>query len=72
MIHLVTGATGALGAAVVRGLQREGKSVRVLVRDAARFRSMFPELAAQVVTGDILSPKDVQRAVEASMWSYTA
>ena len=64
MKYLVTGATGAIGSAVVRQLAAEGKEVRAFVRDADKFHRLLPDVPAEVVTGDALNPDDVHRAVE--------
>jgi len=40
MKYLITGATGAIGSAIVRQLAAEGKEVRTFVRDAEKFH--FP------------------------------
>lgn len=56
------GATGLLGAPVARGLQAAGCAVRVMSRQAARARSMFPP-PFEVVEGDALHPGDVERAL---------
>ena len=63
MKYLITGATGAIGSAIVRQLAAEGKEVRVFVRDAEKFRRLLPDVPAEVLTGDALNPADVQRAV---------
>jgi uncharacterized protein YbjT (DUF2867 family) len=63
MKYLVTGATGAIGSGVVRQLTAEGKEVRAFVRNADKFRRLLPDVPAGVVTGDVLNPADVRRAV---------
>lgn len=55
--------TGAIGNAVVRQLAAEGKEVRAFVRDAEKFHRLLPDVLAEVVTGDVLNPADVRRAV---------
>ena len=64
MKYLITGATGALGRAMVKLLSDQASDVRVFVRDKTRFRKRFPDLPAQVVTGDLLDPVAVKQAVE--------
>lgn len=59
---LVTGATGSLGAAMVRRLK--GGDLRVLVRDADAFRQRFPDVDAQVLEGDLSEPEDIDRAID--------
>ncbi|MCK4315177.1 MAG: NAD-dependent epimerase/dehydratase family protein [Anaerolineae bacterium] len=63
MKYLVTGATGAIGSGVVRQLAVEGKEIRAFVRDADKFHRLLPDVPAGVVTGDVLNPADVRRAV---------
>jgi len=63
MKYLVTGATGAIGSAIVRQLAAEGKEVRAFVRDVEKFHRLLPDVPAGVLTGDALNPADVQRAV---------
>ena len=63
MKYLITGATGAIGSAIVRQLAAEGKEVRAFVRDVEKFHRLLPDVPAEVVTGDALNPADVQRAV---------
>lgn len=60
---MVTGATGYVGAAVVRRLLREGWTVRLLVRDATKLDA---ELARQIVVieGDAESEADLVRAMQ--------
>ena len=59
---LVTGATGFIGRHLALRLLRQGRAVRLLVRDPAR---LDPELAAgaQVLRGDLLEPASLVPAV---------
>ncbi len=59
---LVTGASGFIGRHLALRLLREGRAVRLLVRDPAR---LDPELAAaaQVLRGDLLEPASLLPAV---------
>ncbi len=61
---LITGATGAVGSAVVRQLAAEGKEIRAFVRDEEKFRRLLPDVSAEVITGNALNPDDVRQAVE--------
>ncbi|MFC7045778.1 NAD-dependent epimerase/dehydratase family protein [Halobacteriaceae archaeon GCM10025711] len=58
---LVTGATGAIGSAVLRVLDDSGDDVRAFVRDGTALGSQHPDV--EVVTGDILDPGAVAEAV---------
>jgi 2-alkyl-3-oxoalkanoate reductase len=58
---LVTGASGALGRALLNRLRREGESVRVLVRRPSPELERWPDV--QVVYGDLGDPDAVARAV---------
>jgi predicted dehydrogenase/uncharacterized protein YbjT (DUF2867 family) len=49
---LVTGATGYIGAHLVRALLRQGDSVRILARNPSRTR-LLQEAGAEVVVGDL-------------------
>lgn len=62
MTTLVTGATGFVGAAVVRALLAAGEPVRVLARPTSP-RDNLAGLAVEVVTGDLTRPKTLQSAV---------
>jgi dihydroflavonol-4-reductase len=62
---LVTGASGFVGAAVVRALLAEGRRVRVLVRPTSP-RTNFQDLDVEVATGDLLDPASIDRAVAGS------
>ena len=61
---LITGATGAIGSALVRQLAAEGEEVRAFVRDAEKFKRLLPNVSAEVITGNALNPDDVRQAVE--------
>lgn len=60
---LVTGGTGTVGAAVVRRFVTRGDSVRVLVRSDAS-AAVARDLGAEPVSGDVLDPSAVRRAVD--------
>jgi dihydroflavonol-4-reductase len=60
---LVTGATGLLGANLVRELETRGMAVRVLVRRNSDLRVLDGTLAERVV-GDILDAASLHRAVD--------
>jgi dihydroflavonol-4-reductase len=59
---LVTGATGFVGANVVRELLRDGRTVRVLVRPSSDRRTI-EGLPLDVCEGDLLDPASLARAV---------
>lgn len=66
---LVTGASGALGAAVAAEAARGGATVVVTGRDAARLAAVREGLAGaghESVAADLLSPPDVAALVEAA------
>ena len=58
---LVTGGTGFVGRFVVRALQAEGRTVRVLCRQPAKARALFGH-TAEVVTGDLLARDSLRAA----------
>ncbi|WP_119729202.1 NAD(P)H-binding protein [Thermomonospora amylolytica] len=58
---LVTGATGNVGAEVVRALAASGVPVRALVRDASRAE---PRPGVEYVTGDLNRPESVKPALD--------
>lgn len=62
MKALVTGATGFVGAAVVRALLRAGVEVRALVRSTSR-RGNLDGLPVECVEGDLLDLASLRRAV---------
>ena len=60
---LVTGATGTVGAHVVRELRRRGTPVRAFARDAEKAnRLLGPEV--ELAVGDFGDPATVRAAVE--------
>jgi dihydroflavonol-4-reductase len=59
---LVTGATGFVGANVVRELLARGQAVRVLARPTSD-RQAIAGLPVQICEGDLLDPSSVRRAV---------
>ena len=63
MRALVTGATGFVGAAVARALDRAGWQVRVLARGGSN-RGNLQELAAEVVEGELADLASLQSALE--------
>jgi dihydroflavonol-4-reductase len=62
MRALVTGATGFVGAAVVRALLREGWQVRALVRSGSN-RSNLQHLALEIAVGDLSDRPSLDRAL---------
>lgn len=63
MVSLVTGATGFVGAALVRRLLAEGAAVRVLARARAN-RRLLEGLPVEIAVGDLTDPATLDRAVE--------
>lgn len=59
---LVTGATGSLGAALVRLLKDE--DLRVLVRDEDAFLERFGDIDVDVYEGDLCEEEDIDRAID--------
>ncbi len=66
---LVTGATGFVGAAVVRRLLAAGEAVRVLTRPASD-RTNLDGLDVEVVTGDLTEPATLAPAVQGCATVY--
>jgi dihydroflavonol-4-reductase len=62
MKTLVTGASGFIGSAIVRRLLGDGKDVRVLTRAGSR-RDNIDGLPVETMTGDLLNPPSLSRAV---------
>jgi nucleoside-diphosphate-sugar epimerase len=67
MKALVTGASGFTGRVLARRLARDGAQVRVIVRDASRWRPESDQASIEVVEGDICDQRpvaDAMRGVE--------
>ena len=62
MTTLLTGATGFVGAAVLRCLVEAGHNVRALVRPSSD-RSNLSGVDCETVTGDLAEPESLKRAV---------
>jgi nucleoside-diphosphate-sugar epimerase len=60
--YLVTGATGSLGAALVR--QLAGKDLHVLVRSEEAFEERFEDVDATVVEGDLSEQDTIDIAID--------
>ena len=67
--HVVFGATGALGSAVVRALVAEGMPVRAAVTDEEEAKEMLPGGAA-IVHGDAEDPDSTRRACRGATTIY--
>jgi uncharacterized protein YbjT (DUF2867 family) len=61
MKYLITGATGDVGSRVVEHLLKRDIRPRVLVRDAAKARSLFGE-HADIFAGDLAEPASMRNA----------
>jgi uncharacterized protein YbjT (DUF2867 family) len=62
-MHLVAGATGALGGKIVRQLLARGEPVRALIRDPAH-RAPLEQVGASTVLGDLRNPASLRTACE--------
>jgi dihydroflavonol-4-reductase len=62
MTTLLTGATGFVGAAVLRRLVAAGHNVRALVRPNSNCRNLSG-VDCEIVTGDLADPESLKRAV---------
>ena len=69
MTTLVTGATGFVGAAVVRRLLARGETVRVLTRPASD-RSNIDDLPVEIALGDLLAPDSLPAALSSCRSLY--
>lgn len=67
-MHLVLGATGGVGGAIVRELKRRGLPVRAVVRDPERLR----EPGVEVVRGDVRHMPDLLAAAKGAEVLYQA
>jgi nucleoside-diphosphate-sugar epimerase len=59
---LITGATGSLGATLMKLLVHE--DLRVLVRDEEEFRERFGDIDVQVFEGDLCEEEDIDAAID--------
>ncbi|MDQ3172060.1 MAG: SDR family oxidoreductase [Acidobacteriota bacterium] len=66
---LLTGATGYIGGRLLTRLEREGRHVRCLVRDASRLEGPRGE-ATEVVEGDVLDEAALDRALAGVHTAY--
>lgn len=71
MRALVTGATGIVGAHVVRALLEGGHAVRVLVRPGSDRRSLA-ELDVDTCEGNVLDTASIERAAQHCEWVFHA
>ncbi len=67
---LVTGASGYVGGCLIPALLEKGVPVRTFVRNRARIESLSWYSQVQVVEGDLLSPSDVQTALQNVSTAY--
>ena len=58
-MHVVFGAPGALGAAIVQNLSQQNKAVRAVVRDVGRARKVLPS-SAEIVVADASKPDSIK------------
>ncbi|MEV6391539.1 NAD(P)H-binding protein [Nocardia xishanensis] len=66
-MYVVTGATGNIGAELVRALAADGQPVRAVVRDPAR--ASLPE-GVEAVTGDLNRPETLADALDGAQGMY--
>ena len=59
--HIVFGATGALGAAIIRRLSAEKITTKAFVRDTTRARKILPE-GVELIQGDAMDSQQVKKA----------
>jgi uncharacterized protein YbjT (DUF2867 family) len=58
-MHVVIGAGGALGAAIVQNLAQQNKDVRAVVRNVDRARKVLPN-SAEIVMADASNPESIK------------
>lgn len=66
-MYVVTGATGNIGAELVRALAEDGQRVRAVVRDPAR--ASLPD-GVEAVTGDLNRPETLAEALDGAQGMY--
>ena len=62
--HVVLGATGALGSAVVRELAKEGKRTRAVVRNTAHANGLFSKLDVEIFQANALELDQLEDALK--------
>ena len=62
-MHVVFGAAGALGAAIVQNLSQQNKAVRAVVRDDGQARKVLPS-SAEIVVADASKPDSIKPAFQ--------
>ena len=62
-MHVVFGAAGALGAAIVQNLARQNQAVRAVVRDVGRARKVLPS-SAEIVVADASKADSIKPAFQ--------
>ncbi|MBF2003533.1 MAG: SDR family oxidoreductase [Synechococcales cyanobacterium M58_A2018_015] len=70
-MFLVTGATGGLGRRIVRMLREREQPVRAFVRLTARYGEL-EHRGAEIAIGDLLEPRDIQRACQGVQYVISA
>ncbi|MBF2073558.1 MAG: SDR family oxidoreductase [Synechococcales cyanobacterium C42_A2020_086] len=70
-MFLVTGATGGLGRRIVRLLREREQPVRAFVRLTARYGEL-EHRGAEIAIGDLLEPRDIQRACQGVQYVISA
>ena len=71
MTTLLTGATGFLGSAIARELMKDGRSLKLLVRENADTRNI-DELGCEVIYGDLRDRKSLKSALVGCKTLYHA
>lgn len=71
MKAFVTGATGFIGASIVRELLHDGFEVRALVRDGADTQTL-QGLDIEQFQGDLLDPASLERGIDGCEWVFHA
>ena len=70
-MFLVTGATGGLGRRIVRLLREQNQAVRAFVRLTSRYAEL-ENRGAEIFIGDLLQPRDIQKACQGMQYVISA
>ena len=62
-MHVVFGAAGALGSAIVQNLAQQNKAVRAVVRDVGRARKVLPS-STEILVADVSKPDSIKPAFQ--------